>query len=230
MQQGFGDVQRRMFWGRILSGAAGHTYGAAGIWHASVEGDPGCASAAFGGAKVYDWTTWKEGMNYPGATQLGLAKRLLEQYPWSRFEPHPEWAEEDCHAAGIPGEIRFIYQPRRGIYNWAGTVVKKLAPGVTYHVFYFDPATGRRFDQGTVTYATPIVKVGNTTAGKTGLWMFQIGERQEFGRFAVSATTFDPPPVSSEAELPRVIQTDEYHAPDLPSPQDWILVLERFRS
>lgn len=230
MQQGFGDVQRRMFWGRILSGAAGHTYGAAGIWHASVEGDPGCASAAFGGAKVYDWTTWKEGMNYPGATQLGLAKRLLEQYPWSRFEPHPEWAEEDCHAAGIPGEIRFIYQPRRGIYNWAGTVVKKLEPGVTYHVFYFDPATGRRFDQGTVTYATPIVKVGNTTAGKTGLWMFQIGERQEFGRFAVSATTFDPPPVSSEAELPRVIQTDEYHAPDLPSPQDWVLVLERFRS
>ena len=229
MQQGFGDVQRRMFWGRILSGAAGHTYGAAGIWHASVEGDPGCASAAFGGTKVYDWTTWKEGMNYPGATQLGIGKRLLEQYPWSRFEPHPEWAEEDCIAAGIPGEVRFIYQPRRGIYNWAGTVVKNLEPGVTYHVFYFDPATGRRFDQGTVTYATPVVKAGNTTAGKTGLWMFQIGERQEFGRFAVSAALFEPPRDSLEAGLPGVIRTDEYHAPDLPSPQDWILVLERVR-
>ena len=154
MQQGFGDVQRRMFWGSILSGAAGHTYGAAGIWHASVEGDPGCASAAFGGTKVYDWTTWKEGMNYPGATQLGIGKKLLEQYPWSRFEPHPEWAP-GCIAAGIPGEVRFIYQPRRGIYNWEGTVVKNLEPGVTYHVFYFDPATGRRFDQGTVTYAGP---------------------------------------------------------------------------
>ncbi len=59
MQQGFGDTQRRMFWQSILNGAAGHTYGAAGIWHASVEGDPGCASAAFGGKKVYDWTTWK---------------------------------------------------------------------------------------------------------------------------------------------------------------------------
>ncbi len=375
MQQGFGDVQRRMFWGRILSGAAGHTYGAAGIWHASVEGDPGCASAAFGGTKVYDWTTWKEGMNYPGATQLGIGKKLLEHYPWSRFEPHPEWTEGDCIAAGIPGEVRFIYQPRRGIYDWEGTVVKNLELGVTYHVFYFDPATGRRFDQGTVmyagptappfqghtkpllleetfdeadaaswkdygtptrrensrlvggkgtvtvaekiselnlmasvdansdaeagiilrfhdtdhylvalyspllkaiflhdrkngqwgemlgsvdvpeigpriqlvaaacgefaalvltdgqrTYATPVVKVGNTTAGKTGLWMFQIGERQEFGRFAISATPFDPPPGSIEAGLPGVIRTDEYHAPDLPSPQDWILVLERFRS
>ncbi|MHB8971136.1 MAG: apiosidase-like domain-containing protein [Pirellulaceae bacterium] len=372
MQQGFGDVQRRMFWGRILSGAAGHTYGAAGIWHASVEGDPGCASSAFGGTKVYDWTTWKEGMNYPGATQLGIGKKLLEQYPWSRFEPHPEWTDGDSLAAGIPGEVRFIYQPRRGIYDWEGTVVKNLELGVTYHVFYFDPATGRRFDQGIVmyagptvppfqghakpllleetfdkadaaswkdygtptrrensrlvggkglvtvaekiselnlmasvdansdaeagiilrfhdtdhylvalyspllkaiflhdrkngqwgemlgsvdvseigpriqlvaaacgefaalvltdgqrTYATPVVKVGNTTAGKTGLWMFQIGERQEFGRFAVSATPFDPPRDSLEAGLPGVIRTDEYHASDLPSPQDWILVLER---
>jgi hypothetical protein len=375
MQQGFGDVQRRMFWGRILSGAAGHTYGAAGIWHASVEGDPGCASAAFGGTKVYDWTTWKEGMNYPGAIQLGIGKKLLEHYPWSRFAPHPEWTEGECIAAGIPGEVRFIYQPRRGIYDWAGTVVKNLELGVTYQVFYFDPATGRRFDQGTVmyagptappfkghtkprlleetfdtadaaswkdygtptrrensrlvggkglvtvaekiselnlmasvdanseaeagiilrfhdadhylvalyspllkaifwhdrkngqwgemlgrvdvpeigpriqltaaacgefaalvltdgqyTYATPVVQVENTTAGQTGLWMFQIGELQEFGRFAVSATPFDPPRDSLEAGLPGVIRTDEYHAPDLPSPQDWILVLERFRT
>jgi len=374
MQQGFGDVQRRIFWGNMLSGAAGHTYGAAGIWHASVEGDPGCASSAFGGTKVYDWTTWKEGMNYPGATQLGIGKKLLEQYPWSRFEPHPEWTEANCIAAGIPGEVRFIYQPRRTIYNWEGTVVKNLEPGVTYHVFYFDPATGRRFDQGTVmyagptpppfkdhtkpllfedtfdnadasswkdygtptrrenarlvggkgmatvvekrseadlmasadansnaeagiilrfhgadnylvalyspllksiflhdrkngqwgdklgsvdvpaigpkihllaaacgefaalvltdgqrTYTTPVVKVGNTTAGKTGLWLFQIGERQEFGRFAVSATPFDPPKGPVEARLPGVIRTDEYHAPNLPSPQDWVLVLERLK-
>jgi hypothetical protein len=186
MQQGFGDVQRRMFWGSILSGAAGHTYGAAGIWHASVEGDPGCASAAFGGTKVYDWTTWKEGMNYPGATQLGIGKKLLEQYPWSRFEPHPEWAPGGV-AAGIPGEVRFIYQPRRGIYKWEGTVVKSLEPGVTYHVFYFDPATGRRFDQGSVMYAGPA-----------------------------------PPPFKGHT-------TDAYHAPDLPSPQDWVLVLERLR-
>lgn len=150
MQQGFGDTQRRIFWGSVLSGAAGHTYGAAGIWHASVEGDPGCASAAFGGKKVYDWTTWKEGMNYPGATELGLAKKLLEQYPWQRFEPHPEWTAPGCYAAGITGEVRFIYQPRGRIYDWGGTVVKNLEPGVSYSAFYFDPATGRRFYQGTI--------------------------------------------------------------------------------
>jgi hypothetical protein len=149
MQQGFGDVQRRMFWGNMLSGAAGHTYGSAGIWHASVEGDPGCASSAFGGSKVYDWTTWKEGMNYPGATQLGIGKKLLEQYPWSRFEPHPEWAP-GCIAAGIPGEVRFVYLPRRNIYNWDGPEIKDLEPDVDWHVYYFDPATGRIFEQDSI--------------------------------------------------------------------------------
>ena len=171
MQQGFGDVQRRMFWGSILSGAAGHTYGAAGVWHASVEGDPGCASAAFGGRKVYDWTTWKEGMNYPGATQLGIGKKLLEQYPWWRFEPHPEWAP-GCFAAGVPGEVAFVYLPRRGIYDWSGLTVTGLPAGVPLSAFFFDPATGRRFAQDTVT--------------TDGSWK----------------------------------------TPDVPSPQDWILVVQ----
>ena len=150
MQQGFGDVQRRVFWQSILSGAAGHTYGAAGIWHASVEGDPGCASSGFGGRRTYDWTTWREGMNYPGASQVGLGRKLLLRYPWHHFTPHPEWAEQGSFAAGIPGEVRFIYQPRRGIYNWKGPIVKQLETDITYSAYYFDPATGRCFDAGIV--------------------------------------------------------------------------------
>jgi hypothetical protein len=150
MQQGFQYIQRHMFWMYMLSGAAGHTYGAAGIWHASIEGDPGVASGAFGGRKVYDWTTWREGMNYPGATQIGIGKKLLERYPWSRFEPHPEWADSSCFAAGIPGEIRFIYLPRRNIYNWSGPTVKNLEPDVDWHIYYFDPATGRTFEQDSI--------------------------------------------------------------------------------
>lgn len=166
MQTNFQDLQRHLFWSFMLSGAAGHTYGAAGIWQASVDGDPGIDP-------VYDWTTWKEGMVYPGSAQLGIGKKLLEQYPWSRFEVHPEWAEKDCFAAGIPGQVRFIYQPKRGIYNWTGTIVKGLEPNVSYSVFYFDPATGRRFDQGNI-------------------------------------------------KAP----TGEFKSPRLPSPQDWLLVLE----
>lgn len=166
MQTNFQDLQRHLFWSFMLSGASGHTYGAAGIWQASVIGDPGIDP-------IYDWTTWKEGMIYPGSTQLGIGKKLLEQYPWASFESHPEWAEKDCFAAGVPGIVRFIYQPRRGIYNWNGTVVKGLEPDVSYSAFYFDPATGRRFEQGII-------------------------------------------------KAPQ----GEYKSPRLPSPQDWVLVLE----
>lgn len=35
------DIQRYMFWSFMLIGTAGHTYGAAGNWHAGVEGDAG---------------------------------------------------------------------------------------------------------------------------------------------------------------------------------------------
>lgn len=166
MQTNFQDLQRFLFWSVMLNGAAGHTYGAAGVWQASVEGDPGIDP-------VYDWTTWREGMDYPGSTQLGIGKKMLEQYPWSRFEAHPEWTEEDCFAAGIPRTVRFIYQPKRGIYDWSGRLVKGLEPDVAYAAFYFDPATGRRFDQGVI----------HAPSG-------------------------------------------ECAAPPVPSPQDWVLVLE----
>lgn len=177
MQTNFQYVQRHLFWSFILSGAAGHTYGAAGIWHSSVEGDPGITP-------VYDVTTWKEGMNYPGSTQLGLGKRLLEEYPWSRFEPHPEWTEKDCFAAGIPGEVCIVYKPRRRIYDWKGPRVTGLDPRVAWHAYYFDPATGRIFDQGTI----------------------------------------EPSADADDGSAKPV----EFKS-DVPSPQDWVLVLEARR-
>ena len=156
MQQHFEDTQRYVFWMYMLSGAAGHTYGAAGVWHVSVAGDPGIKP-------VYDWTTWTEGMNVPGSTQLGLCKGLLEEYPWHQFTPHPEWASTGF-AAGITSGVRFIYIPNHGIYNWSGITVNSLLSGVPYSAFYFDPASGIAanttgvtykldFDYGTAVYA-----------------------------------------------------------------------------
>ena len=367
MQTAFPDVQRYVFWGSMLSGSAGLTYGAAGVWHASVEGDPGLA-------RVYDSTTWQEGMNYPGSTQLGRGKRLLEQYPWARFEPHPEWTESGSFAAGIPSAVRFIYMPKRGIYNWAGPVVKELERDVPYHAFYFDPVSGRRFDLGRVinpgpapkpfedrdqprlftdhfegtdasawkdygtpsqrkdgrlagakgmvtvlekivdadlmvsveassdaeagiilrfhspdhylvalytpslkaiylhdrkggawgeplgkvpvprigprirltaaasgayaallltdgqqTCYTPAVKVGNVTAGRTGVWLYQIGERQEFGAFELSKAQFAPPKSGPADSAAAMAWSGEYKTPNVPSPQDWVLVLESMK-
>jgi hypothetical protein len=365
MQTAFQDVQRYVFWGCLLSGEAGHTYGAAGVWHAGVEGDPGTSP-------VYDFTTWREGMNFPGSTQLGLGKKLLEQYSWWRFQPHPEWAEPDCFAAGMPGEVRFIYQPRRGVYDWNGSLVKHLDRNVPYRAFYFNPANAKRYDLGAFvcagppakpfeghtlpllfsdrfdgaeasawkdhgtpshcesgrmvgakgmltivepisetnlmasveansdaeagivlrfhapdhylvalytpslkaiyihdrqsgnwgealgqvavpeigpkiqltaaafgpsaalvltdgqrTYYTPPVKVANVSSGKTGLWHYQIGESQEYANFQLSRTQPGAVQRETNGQACPVFWSDDYKAPRLPSPQDWVLVLER---
>jgi hypothetical protein len=80
---------RCMFWLCLMNGAAGHTYGANGIWQCNRPGEPH-GKSPHGGS--YGKIPWNEAMHLPGSRQMGLAKAFLEQYPWQRFEPHPEWA------------------------------------------------------------------------------------------------------------------------------------------
>ena len=157
------DLQRFMFWSCVLSGAGGHTYGAGGIWQMNSETVRGAE---------YEFTPWSEAMHLPGSTQLGAAKKLLEAYPWWRFQPHPEWVEPHStalcephaewfddnkewgarggrhdlpYAAGIPGEVRFFYLPAH-TYSWAPPQIRHLESNVIYHAYYFDPARAQRYD------------------------------------------------------------------------------------
>jgi len=67
------DVRKHAYWG-ILAGAAGHTYGAHGIWQFR---DPALRPAI--GATIDQ--TWREQLELPGAKHLIHLKRLLEQRP-----------------------------------------------------------------------------------------------------------------------------------------------------
>jgi hypothetical protein len=145
MQENPAYLQRYQFWALMLAGAAGHTYGAAGVWHMATPEEHG--NWGGWGGQPYDLTTWNEGMAFPGSAQLGRGKALLASLPWQQFEEHPEWVGKDLFAAGIPGNVRVIYQPGRGVYNWNGIGVNNLEPG-TYSAFYFDPVSGRRYDLG----------------------------------------------------------------------------------
>ena len=169
MQENPAYLQRYQFWALMLAGAAGHTYGAAGIWHMATPEAHG--NWGGWGGQPYDLTTWNEGMKFPGSAQLGHGKALLETLPWQQFEEHPEWVGKDLFAAGIPGKIRVIYQPNRGVYKWNGIAVNNIEPG-TYSAFYFDPVSGRRYDLGVHTLS--------------GTWQ----------------------------------------SPNVPSPQDWVLVMQ----
>ena len=154
-QENWHSLQRFLFWTCILSGAAGHTYGAGGIWQINTREQPHGPSPHGG---TYENTPWDEAAQLPGSRQLGLSKALLTRYPWWRFEPHPEWVEPrwstDNHmlpyAAGVPNEVRVVYIPRRS-YNWSGPVLKNMEDGVKYHAFYFSPVNGEEYDLGTVT-------------------------------------------------------------------------------
>jgi len=78
------DFQRAAFWTAMLNGAAGFSYGN------PITGESYNAGKPFH-RLFYSFLSWNEGMQLPGATQVGLAARLLRKYPWQQFEPHPDW-------------------------------------------------------------------------------------------------------------------------------------------
>lgn len=84
---------REMFWLCMTNGAAGHTYGANGIWQCNRRGQPHGPSPTAGSPPTgYGVIPWDDAMNLPGSGQVGLGKKFFEQFPWQKFQPHPEWA------------------------------------------------------------------------------------------------------------------------------------------
>ena len=145
------NVQRLMFWTSMLNGAAGHTYGANGIWQVNTQ------TKAFGPSphgQSWGDAPWNEAYKLAGSRQVSLGKNLLERYSWWRFEPRLEWVEPywskgdyfKPYAAGIPKEARIIYIPMTARL----LKVKEIEQEITYRAFYFDPRNGREYDVGTV--------------------------------------------------------------------------------
>lgn len=147
------EVQRFMFWACVLSGAAGHTYGANGIWQVNTPDQPFGASPH---GRSWGDTPWQTAYQLPGSAQLGMAKALLMKYPWWRMEPHAEWIEPHWseqnymqpYGSGIPGELRIFYFSRTGNVNHK---IVKLEAGVRYGARWWNPVSGRETDLGTVT-------------------------------------------------------------------------------
>jgi Protein of unknown function (DUF4038) len=107
------DVQRFLFWSHLLSGAAGHSCGAQGIWGFNTDDYP--AGLVGSWARV----NWRDAAELPGASQPGLARQWLTTQPWARFDPHPEWVTPHAHpgdrllpyAAGMDVGPRIFYFP-----------------------------------------------------------------------------------------------------------------------
>jgi len=105
-------------------------------------------------------TAWEDAIDYPGAVQIGLGAKLLQELPWSRFEPHSEWVSwknrnspEKPQSAGIADLIRVMYLP-----VCDDVTVRGLKANSSHRAFWFDLLTGRR------------TAIGKINATEKGLW------------------------------------------------------------
>ncbi|MHB1462979.1 MAG: apiosidase-like domain-containing protein [Armatimonadota bacterium] len=150
------EVQRYMFWDCILSGAAGHTYGANGLWQLNTRQQPYGPSPH---GISYGDTPWEDAYQLPGSTHVALGKRILEGVEWWNMAPHPEWCEPHISAsdriesyfapicAGIPERLRVIYTPP----VWASSVtIKGIEAGINYQWRLVSPVDGSVFASGAV--------------------------------------------------------------------------------
>jgi hypothetical protein len=134
----------------VLSGAAGHTYGANGIWQVN---NPDAPYGLSPHGHSWGGPPWNVAANLPGSRQLGLGKALLSRYSWWKLESKPEIVEPHWNAenywqpfAGvIPGEAIIVYSPS-GMHPLH---FRKLEAALN-HAFLFNPSDGTEVDLGKV--------------------------------------------------------------------------------
>lgn len=75
-------MQRFLFYSHLLSGAAGHSYGAQGLWGFRSAADPG-PGAEWGSAD------WASAFELAGGRHVGLGATLLRDLAWAELTPRP---------------------------------------------------------------------------------------------------------------------------------------------
>ncbi len=145
------EIQRFLYWSSTLSGSAGFTYGANGLWQVNGEETPYGASPhgmAWGGP------SWRGASQLPGSRQIGLAKQLLDAYRWWTLRAAPEKLSQHAspanrigpYSAVLDDDTRLVFIPAPSILTTRrdGLQLLDLAPGSRYAAFYFNPKTGER--------------------------------------------------------------------------------------
>ncbi len=155
------DIQRFLYWSSLLSGAAGFTYGANGLWQVNGEEIPYGPSPhgmAWGGP------SWRDASQLPGSQQIGLAKQLLDTLPWWTLQPASTSMSHHAtptdrigpYAAVLEGDIRIVFIPAPSIFliHRSGLRMLNLKPHTSYKTFWFNPKTGERTALGAMSADT----------------------------------------------------------------------------
>ncbi|ALI98692.1 glycoside hydrolase family 140 protein [Rufibacter tibetensis] len=103
------DVRSSAYW-TMLSGAAGYTYGAHGIWQMYQANRSPISWAR---------TSWQASLDLPGATHLMLLKKLFTAFPWQQLRNdqslilnnNPEGEAHQVAAIGEQKDFLLAYTP-----------------------------------------------------------------------------------------------------------------------
>lgn len=150
----YSTLQRFLFWSHILSGAAGHTYGAQGIWAFRRAQDPNPGIA-------WGDTTWQEASQLPGAKQLGLAADYLRTMDWHDLTPaqaalsvHATPERREFPYAARTDDLVVAYFPAASLLplgigislDMRSVTVRDLAPG-DWTFRWWNPRSGSEFER-----------------------------------------------------------------------------------
>jgi hypothetical protein len=132
-------VRRRAYWS-VFAGAMGHTYGANGVWQFHQADDP----APVGSPLHF----WDEAMAYPGASQMGYLRALMESRPADgripgqhllASDPDPDVPHHAHALADERGRYAMVYVPQPGRTIGVDVTWLGAAAGVAW---WFHPADG----------------------------------------------------------------------------------------
>ena len=123
----------------------------------------------------------------------------------------------------------FLHDRRNGQWgvNLGEVPVPEIEPTIELTAAVCGKYAALLLTDGKKKYQTPIVEIGHLASGKAGVWLYQIGDRQEFGNFPLSRAQFAPVKRDVKGQAPLLLWPGHDKAPPLPSPQDWVLGLER---
>jgi hypothetical protein len=136
------DVRRPLYWD-LFSGACGHTYGHHSVWQMWTPGRPPINDPLM---------PWTEAIDSSGASQMVLARRLLESRPFLTRIPDDSVIVTDRVATSVPGAGRARFVATRDesgsyamVYVPVGRKFKvrmdKIS-GSRVKAWWFDPRTG----------------------------------------------------------------------------------------
>ena len=133
-----------------MLGTAGFSYGVEGIWQFNTEEELFGASPA---GNTWGNVPWETAYNYSGSKQVGIGKRILEQYKWWTLKPAPELIETSGkgifapYSAVIGDDCRIIYMHNFPASYRSSRIIQLEG---NYRVTYHDPITGDMHDFGII--------------------------------------------------------------------------------